>query len=74
MNFRVVPESDGWTRVTTETRVHVVDRPTQRQFAQVLAGYLPRKLDYPMELAAWHRNPGGPLGDCMDDRDCCAVH
>ena len=34
MNFRVVPESDGWTRVTTETRVHAVDRPTQRQFAQ----------------------------------------
>ena len=33
MNFRVVPESDGWTRVTTETRVHAVDRPTQRQFA-----------------------------------------
>ena len=22
MNFRVIPESDGWTRVTTETRVH----------------------------------------------------
>jgi len=34
MNFRVVPESDGWTRVTTETRVHAVDRPTRRQFAQ----------------------------------------
>ena len=34
MNFRVVPEPDGWTRVTTETRVHAVDRPTQRQFAQ----------------------------------------
>ena len=34
MNFRVVPESDGWTRVTTETRVHAVDRPTQRRFAQ----------------------------------------
>jgi hypothetical protein len=34
MNFRLVPESDGWTRVTTETRVHAVDRPTQRQFAQ----------------------------------------
>ena len=34
MNFRVVPESDGWTRVTTATRVHAVDRPTQRQFAQ----------------------------------------
>ena len=34
MNFRVVPESDGWTRLTTETRVHAVDRPTQRQFAQ----------------------------------------
>jgi hypothetical protein len=34
MNFRVVPESDGWARVTTETRVHAVDRPTQRQFAR----------------------------------------
>jgi hypothetical protein len=34
MNFRAVPESDGWTRVTTETRVHAVDRPTQRQFAR----------------------------------------
>jgi len=34
LNFRVVPESDGWTRLTTETRVHAVDRPTQRQFAQ----------------------------------------
>jgi hypothetical protein len=34
MNFRVVPESDGWTRVTTETRVHAVDRATQRRFAR----------------------------------------
>ena len=34
LNFRVVPESDGWTRLTTETRVHAVDRPTQRQFAR----------------------------------------
>ena len=34
LNFRVVPESDGWTRVTTETRVQAVDRATQRQFAQ----------------------------------------
>jgi hypothetical protein len=34
LNFRVVPESDGWTRVTTETRVHAVDQTTQRQFAQ----------------------------------------
>ena len=34
LNFRVVPEADGWTRLTTETRVHAVDRPTQRQFAQ----------------------------------------
>jgi hypothetical protein len=34
MNFRVVAEPDGWTRVTTETRVHAVDRPTQRQFAR----------------------------------------
>ena len=34
MNFRVIPESDGWTRVTTETRVHAVDRETQRRFAR----------------------------------------
>jgi len=34
MNFRVVPESDGWTRVTTETRVHALDRETQRRFAR----------------------------------------
>ena len=34
MNFRAVPESDGWTRVTTETRVYAVDRATQRQFAR----------------------------------------
>ncbi len=34
MNFRAVPEPGGWTRVTTETRVHAVDRPTQRQFAR----------------------------------------
>jgi hypothetical protein len=34
LNFRVIPEADGWTRLTTETRVHAVDRPTQRQFAQ----------------------------------------
>jgi hypothetical protein len=34
MNFRVIPESDGWTRVTTETRVHAADRTTQRQFAR----------------------------------------
>jgi len=34
LNFRVVPELNGWTRVTTETRVHAVDRMTQRQFAQ----------------------------------------
>jgi hypothetical protein len=34
LNFRVVAEVDGWTRLTTETRVHAVDRPTQRQFAQ----------------------------------------
>ena len=34
MNFRVIPESDGWTRVTTETRVHAADRTTQRRFAR----------------------------------------
>ena len=34
MNFRAVSDSDGWTRVTTETRVHAVDWPTQRQFAR----------------------------------------
>lgn len=34
MNFRVIPESDGWTRVTTETRVHAVDHETQRRFAR----------------------------------------
>jgi hypothetical protein len=34
MNFRVIPESDGWTRVTTETRVHALDRETQRRFAR----------------------------------------
>ena len=34
MNFRVIQESDGWTKVTTETRVHAVDRQTQRRFAR----------------------------------------
>lgn len=34
MNFRIVAEGDGWTRVTTETRVHAVDRQTQRRFAR----------------------------------------
>ena len=34
MNFRVVPQSDGWTLVTTETRVDAVDRATQRRFAR----------------------------------------
>jgi hypothetical protein len=34
MNFRVIPEPDGWTRVTTETRVQAVDRETQRRFAR----------------------------------------
>ena len=34
MNFHVVPESDGWTRVTTETRVHAVNRATQRRSAR----------------------------------------
>ncbi len=33
MNFRATPEADGWTRVTTETRVYAVDGPTQRRFA-----------------------------------------
>ena len=34
MNFRVIQESDGWTRVATETRVHAVDRETARRFAR----------------------------------------
>jgi hypothetical protein len=34
MNFRIVPEASGWTRVTTETRVHAVDHQTQRRFAR----------------------------------------
>jgi hypothetical protein len=34
LNFRVTPEADGWTRVTTETRVHAVDVPAQRRFAR----------------------------------------
>ena len=34
MNFRIVPEGNGWTRVTTETRVHAVDYETQRRFAR----------------------------------------
>jgi hypothetical protein len=34
MNFRAVAEADGWTRVTTETRIHTVDRPTERRFAR----------------------------------------
>lgn len=34
MNFRLIPEPDGWTRVTTETRIHAVDLATQRRFAR----------------------------------------
>lgn len=34
MNFRATTEPDGWTRVTTETRVHAVDAPTQRRFGR----------------------------------------
>jgi hypothetical protein len=34
MNFRMITENDGWTTVTTETRVHAVDRETQRRFAR----------------------------------------
>jgi hypothetical protein len=34
MNFRATPEADGWARVTTETRVHAVDGPTQRRFGR----------------------------------------
>ena len=34
MNFRAIPDADGWTRVTTETRVHALDRETQRRFAR----------------------------------------
>ena len=33
MNFRAIAESDGWTRLTTETRVQTVDRGTARRFA-----------------------------------------
>ena len=52
MNFRAIPESDGWTRVTTETRVHALDRETQRRFARYWRVMLSGKLDHPMELAA----------------------
>lgn len=34
MNFRIIGDRNGWTRVTTETRVHAVDRETQRRFAR----------------------------------------
>jgi hypothetical protein len=34
MNFRAIPDGNGWTRVTTETRVHAVDRETERRFAR----------------------------------------
>ena len=34
INFRVIPDADGRTRVTTETRVHALDRETQRRFAR----------------------------------------
>jgi hypothetical protein len=34
MNFRIIPEDNGWTNVTTETRVHAVDLETQRRFAR----------------------------------------
>ncbi|HEX2340063.1 MAG TPA: hypothetical protein VHI98_06240 [Vicinamibacterales bacterium] len=34
MNFRIVGEGNGWTKVTTETRVHAVDPETQRRFAR----------------------------------------
>jgi hypothetical protein len=34
MNFRAIPDGNGWTRVTTETRIHAVDRETQRRFAR----------------------------------------
>ena len=33
MNFRAIAVSDGWTRLTTETRVQTVDRGTARRFA-----------------------------------------
>jgi hypothetical protein len=33
MNFGLQDEGNGWTRVTTETRVHGTDRWTQRRFA-----------------------------------------
>lgn len=34
MNFRATQEADGWTRVTTETRVYAVDGATQRRFGR----------------------------------------
>ena len=33
MNFLLEDESGGWTRVTTETRVHGTDAAAQRRFA-----------------------------------------
>jgi hypothetical protein len=33
MNFRVEDEGNGWSRVTTETRVHATDAWTRRRFA-----------------------------------------
>jgi hypothetical protein len=33
MNFRVEEESDGWCRLTTETRVHATDALSRRRFA-----------------------------------------
>ncbi|MDQ3170346.1 MAG: hypothetical protein M3Q55_09450 [Acidobacteriota bacterium] len=41
MNFRVIPEADGWTRVTTETRVHAVDTATRRQFTRYWRAIFP---------------------------------
>jgi hypothetical protein len=34
MNFRIIGEGNGWTKVTTETRVHAVDPETRRRFAR----------------------------------------
>lgn len=41
MNFRVVAEADGWTRVTTETRVQTVDAATRRQFTRYWRAIFP---------------------------------
>ncbi len=41
MNFRVTAEAGGWTRLTTETRVHTVDDATRRQFTRYWRAIFP---------------------------------